>query len=62
MLFKDKVLKLRLELNLSQETLAKELNVAFATVNRWEKGHTEPSVLTKNRFDKFCNNNGIKIE
>lgn len=34
--------RLRAELNLSQEQLAKRLNVAFATVNRWETGKSKP--------------------
>ncbi|HET7921140.1 MAG TPA: N-6 DNA methylase, partial [Gammaproteobacteria bacterium] len=33
---------LRARLNLSQEQLAKRLNVAFATVNRWETGKSKP--------------------
>ncbi|MGB9428309.1 MAG: N-6 DNA methylase [Gammaproteobacteria bacterium] len=34
--------RLRAELNLSQEQLAKRLDVAFATVNRWETGKSMP--------------------
>jgi transcriptional regulator with XRE-family HTH domain len=59
---KDKILKVRMQLNLSQEALAEELGVAFATVNRWEKGHREPSILTKHRFDEFCKKNNIRFE
>ncbi len=33
---------LRSQLNLSQEQLAARLNVAFATINRWELGKTKP--------------------
>jgi type I restriction enzyme M protein len=33
---------LRNRLNLSQEQLAQQLNVSFATVNRWENGRAEP--------------------
>ena len=36
--FKDKVKSVRKKIYLSQEALAKELGVAFATVNRWERG------------------------
>lgn len=60
--FKDKILKVRMQLNLSQEALAEELGVAFATVNRWEKGHTEPSILTKHRFEEFCKKNKVKVD
>lgn len=60
--FKEKLLKVRLKLNISQEALAKELNVSFATVNRWEKGHTKPSILTMHRFEEFYEKNNKRIE
>lgn len=60
--FKDKVLKARLALNLSQEHLAKRIGVTFATINRWEKGHSKPSILLENKFNVFCDKNGVKFE
>lgn len=33
--------------NLTQEELALKLGVSFASVNRWEKGHYEPTLKTK---------------
>lgn len=62
MKFADKVLKVRLQLNISQESLAKELGIAFVTLNRWENGHTEPKVLTLHRFDEFCKKHEITFE
>lgn len=62
MKFSEKILYVRGKLNMSQENLAKELNVAFITVNRWENGHSEPSVLPRFRFDEFCKKNGITFE
>ena len=38
----NKLLKIRQSLSLSQEELAEELGVSFATVNRWENGHSFP--------------------
>jgi non-specific serine/threonine protein kinase len=35
--------RLRSSLGLSQEQLARQLGVSFATVNRWESGRTQPS-------------------
>lgn len=32
----EKLVRIRAELNLSQEALARELGVSFATINRWE--------------------------
>lgn len=44
----------RAQLELSQEDLARELGVSFATVNRWENGKVKPSKLAKAQFDEFC--------
>ncbi len=35
----------RKQLKLSQEALARLLNVSWITVNRWERGKPEPSYL-----------------
>lgn len=61
MKFKEKILKVRCELDLSQEALAKELGVSFTTINRWEKGHAKPSLLFENRFNKYCKEKGLMI-
>lgn len=34
--FREKVKKVRIEIGYSQEQLARELGVSFATINRWE--------------------------
>lgn len=57
--FKERCLQVRLQLNLSQEALAKKLDVSFATINRWEKGRSVPQPLTMYRFEKFCEEQGI---
>lgn len=44
---------IREELLLSQMDLVKELGVAFATVNRIEKEHHEPSYVTKRKIVRF---------
>ena len=51
---------IRRQLGLTQEQLACELGVSFSTVNRWEKGHTEPSRLAKNRVVSFCIERGVE--
>ena len=48
------VKEVRKQLALSQEDLARELGVSFATVNRWENGKSLPSKLAKAQFDSFC--------
>ncbi len=47
---------------MSQEALAKELGVSFATVNRWETGKSKPSYKTLKQIDGFCKENGIMID
>ncbi len=59
MKFSKFCLETRLKLNLSQEMLARKLDVSFATINRWENGKALPQKLTLYRFEKFCEENGI---
>jgi len=47
------VKEIRKQLALSQEDLARELGVSFATVNRWENDKAKPSKLAKAQFDRF---------
>lgn len=46
--------KLREQLDLSQEKLAHEIGVSFATVNRWENAQAKPSIQAKAQLDEFC--------
>ncbi len=48
------VKEVRRQLRLSQEDLARELGVSFATVNRWENGKSKPSKLARAQFDSYC--------
>ena len=61
MQFSKFCLETRLNLNMSQQALAKKLNVSFATINRWENGKSLPQKLTLYRFEKFCEENGIEF-
>lgn len=51
--FASHVKSLREQLHISQEDLAKELGVSFATVNRWENNRTQPSKLAKKQLEQF---------
>ena len=62
MMFADKVKFVRIKLNFSQEDLARELGVSFATINRWENGSYNPSRLAKKVFEDFCQKQNIMIE
>ncbi len=44
----------RRQLSISQEDLARELGVSYATVNRWENGQAKPSKLAQAQLDAFC--------
>lgn len=48
-------------LNLNQSELAEKLGVSFATVNRWEKGHCEPSQIAINLIKNLCVDNNINF-
>lgn len=60
--FKDKVKYVRKKLYLSQEMMAKELGVAFATVNRWESGRCHPNYRAQKAFAEFCKTNAVNVE
>lgn len=62
MTFADKVKHVREMLKLSQEELARELGVSFATINRWENGSYNPSRLAKKAFKDFCQRNNVRME
>jgi len=48
------VKEIRRQLTLSQEDLARQLGVSYATVNRWENGQSKPSKLAKAQLVTFC--------
>lgn len=59
--FKDKVRFAREKLVLSQVEFAKELGVAFASVNRWENGIRIPTYALQRKFYDFCRTKGIEF-
>lgn len=60
--FCQTVKNIRLVLKLSQEDLARELGVSYATINRWENGKSTPSRLALSAVKEFCEKNGITYE
>ena len=60
--FKDKVKTVRKKFYLSQEMMAKELGVAFATVNRWESGRRKPNYNAQRAFANFCKAHYIDVD
>lgn len=57
----EKLLRIRAAKSLSQEQLARELGVSFATINRWENGRTEPSKRYVIVIDDYCKKNHISV-
>ena len=62
MTFSEMRKQIRTIKNLTQEQLADELNIAFATVNRWEQGITIPQGANKEKLKHYCENNGINFD
>ena len=52
--FSQKIRHVREKLNMSQEDLARALNVSFATINRWENAKNKPVRMARVAFDEFC--------
>ena len=48
------VKEVRRQLAISQEDLAREFGVSYATVNRWENRQAKPSKLARAQLDAFC--------
>ncbi len=52
--YSETIKRMRDELLLTQAELAEMLNVSFATVNRWENGHCEPSMKAKRKLREIA--------
>lgn len=53
MKFSEKIKYARMKLLLTQEALAKELGVSYATICRWEKDNREPQIVSQGKFYAF---------
>ena len=60
--FAESILNLRTALRISQQQLAADLDVSYATVNRWENGRTIPNKMTRNVIKHFCHDKNIEFE
>lgn len=59
--YQKMIVSLRNKLILSQEDFAKLLGVSFASVNRWERGHHEPTIKVKRKIVELCKDNNIEL-
>lgn len=53
--------QIREYLNMSQTELAEQLNVTFATVNRWENGRAVPNKLAQTKLYEICKENDVPV-
>ena len=59
MLFADKIKFARAKLLITQKELAKQLDVSFVTISRWESGKLQPTFINEKKFEAFCNDKKI---
>lgn len=53
--------QIRTHLNMSQTEFAEQLNVSFATVNRWENGHTVPNKMAQSKIYDLCTEKSVPV-
>lgn len=58
--FPEEIKRIRQRCFLTQADFAKEVQVAFSTVNRWEGGKTKPNLTAMKHIKEFCLRNGIE--
>ncbi|MBC6680333.1 helix-turn-helix domain-containing protein [Zhenpiania hominis] len=58
--FPEEIKRIRQRSFLTQEDFAKELNVAFSTVNRWEGGKAKPNLSAMKKIKGFCLSHNIE--
>jgi len=54
MSFSEELKSIRQHSFLSQEAFARELNVSFSSVNRWEGGRAKPNLNAMKNIKAFC--------
>ena len=60
MSFPEEMKRARQRCFLTQSDFAKEINVAFSTVNRWECGKAKPNLSAMKSIKAFCLRNNIE--
>lgn len=60
-IMQDLIKKIRSYMNMNQTEFAEQLNVTFATVNRWENGRTLPNKLAQNKIYDLCKEYDVPV-
>lgn len=58
--FPEEIKRIRQRCFLAQHDFTKEVQVAFATVNRWEGGKAKPNLIAMKNIKEFCLKNDIE--
>lgn len=56
------LLTLRAKNSITQEELAKMLDVTFATINRWENNRAVPTKIHMMQIEELCKKNRVSIK
>ncbi|MFS9247019.1 helix-turn-helix domain-containing protein [Streptococcus parasanguinis] len=59
MAYSEEIKKIRQKCFLSQEAFARELNVSFSSVNRWEGGKSKTNMAAMKNIKEFCESQNI---
>ena len=62
MVYSEAIKTLRKKLILSQTEFAKLLGVSYATVNRWESGHFDPTIKSKRKLAPYFKKYKIEVD
>lgn len=60
--FPEEIKRLRQRCFLTQSEFAKEVQVAFSTVNRWEGGKAKPNLTAMKNIKEFCFRNDLEYQ
>ena len=58
--FPEEIKRIRQRCFLTQHDFAKEVQVAFSTVNRWEGGKAKPNLNAMKNIKEFCLKNDLE--
>ena len=60
-IMQDLIKKIRLYMNMNQTEFSEQLNVTFATVNRWENGRALPNKLAQDKLYDLCKRYNVPV-
>lgn len=61
MVVAEAIKKIRWELRLSQQALAKEIGCTQSAISAWELGEREPTYKMVKKLDEYAKKNKIKV-